>query len=248
MYKIGICDDDKILCSVLEEQIYELSKEIEIKVDVEVWYSGESIQNDLKKGIELDLLFLDIELVQKNGIAVGNFIRNEMENMQTHIVYISSKESYAMQLFKVQPLDFLIKPVSDENIREVLIRSIRQKSSGDTCFEYRKGNSVFRVPVLNIAYFMSMDKKIIIVKKDEKGNYSMEEFYGKLKNIADTLPADFLTIHQSYIINRAYVSEYSYEMVKMVNGENLNISKPYRKETRSKIRQHQKADMGDGII
>ena len=248
MYKIGICDDDKILCSVLEEQIYELSKEIEIKFDVEVWYSGESIQNDLKKGIELDLLFLDIELVRKNGIAVGTFIRGEMENMQTHIVYISSKESYAMQLFKVQPLDFLIKPVSDENIREVLIRSVKQKSSADIYFEYQKGNSVFRVPVRNIAYFMSEDKKIIIVKKDEKGKYSLEEFYGKLKNIAETLPADFLMIHQSYIINHAYVSEYSYEMVKMANGENLNISKPYRKATRSKVIQHQKANMSDGII
>ena len=243
MYKIGICDDDKILCSVLEEQIYEISKKIEIKADVEVWYSGESIQNDLKKGIELDLLFLDIELVQKNGIAVGNFIRNEMENMQTHIVYISSKESYAMQLFKVQPLDFLIKPISNENIREVLIRSVKQKSSADTYFEYQKENSVFRVPIRNIAYFMSMNKKIIIVKKDGK-----EEFYGKLKNIAEILPADFMMIHQSYIINQAYVSEYSYEMVKMVDGEKLNISKPYRKETRSKIIQHQKANMRDGII
>lgn len=248
MYKIGICDDDKILCSVLEEQIYELSKQTEIKVDVEVWYSGESIQNDLEKGIELDLLFLDIELVQKNGIAVGNFIRNEMENMQTHIVYISSKESYAMQLFKVQPLDFLIKPISAENIREVLIRSVKQKSSADTYFEYQKGNSIFRVPVRNIAYFMSMDKKIIMVKKDGKGKFSLEEFYGKLKKIAETLPADFLMIHQSYVINQAYVSEYSYEMVKMVNGENLNISKPYRKETRSKIIQHQKANMSNGII
>ena len=65
---------------------------------------------------------------------------SEMENMQTHIVYISSKESYAMQLFKVQPLDFLIKPISAENIREVLIRSVKQKSSADTCFEYQKGN------------------------------------------------------------------------------------------------------------
>lgn len=119
---------------VLEEQIYELSKKIEIKADVEVWYSGESIQNDLKKGIELDLLFLDIELVQKNGIAVGNFIRNEMENMQTHIVYISSKESYAMQLFKVQPLDFLIKPISNENIREVLIRSSKAKKQCGSLF------------------------------------------------------------------------------------------------------------------
>lgn len=243
MYKIGICDDDKVLCSVLEEQIYELAEEIRIKVDVEVWYSGESIQNDLKKGIELDLLFLDIELVQKNGIAVGNFIRTEMENMQTHIVYISSKESYAMQLFKVQPLDFLIKPITTESMREVLSRSVKQKSSVDTYFEYQRGNSVFRVPVRNIAYFMSMDRKIIIVKKEGK-----EEFYGRLKNIAETLPADFWMIHQSYIINQAYVSEYSYEMVKMVDGENLNISKPYRKETRRKILQHQKANMSDGII
>lgn len=243
MYKIGICDDDKILCSALEEQIYELSKEIAIKVEIEVWYSGESIQNDLKKGTELDLLFLDIELVQKNGIAVGNFIRNEMENMQTHIVYISSKERYAMQLFKVQPLDFLIKPVPAEQIREVLIRSIKQNSSTEACFEYQKGNSIFRVPIRDIAYFMSMDKKIIIVKKDGK-----EDFYGKLKSIAETLPADFLMIHQSYIINQAYVSEYSYEVVKMVNGENLNISKPYRKETRRKIKQYQKANMSDGII
>lgn len=70
MYRIGICDDDKILCSALEEQIYELSKELAIKIEIDVWYSGESIENDLKKGIELDLLFLDIELVQNNGIAV----------------------------------------------------------------------------------------------------------------------------------------------------------------------------------
>lgn len=243
MYKIGICDDDKILCSALEEKIYEISKQLAIKVDIEVWYSGESIQNDLQKGIELDLIFLDIELVQKNGIAVGNFIRNEMEDIQTHIVYISSKEGYAMQLFKVQPLDFLIKPVSEEQIKEVLMRSIRQKRNTDVYFEYKKGNSVLRVLLKDIAYFMSMDKKIVIVKKDGE-----EEFYGKLKSISENLPPDFIMIHQSYIIHQSYVSEYTYETVKMVNGENINISKPYRKETRSKIKQYQKANMRDGNI
>lgn len=243
MYKIGICDDDKILCSALEEKIYEISKQLAIKVDIEVWYSGESIQNDLQKGIELDLIFLDIELVQKNGIAVGNFIRNEMEDIQTHIVYISSKEGYAMQLFKVQPLDFLIKPVSEEQIKEVLMRSIRQKRNTDVYFEYKKGNSVLRVFLKDIAYFMSMDKKIVIVKKDGE-----EEFYGKLKSISENLPPDFIMIHQSYIIHQSYVSEYTYETVKMVNGENINISKPYRKETRSKIKQYQKANMRDGNI
>lgn len=56
MYKIGICDDDKILCHVLEEQIYGLSKELGMKVEIEVWYSGESIQNDLN--FKKEILFL----------------------------------------------------------------------------------------------------------------------------------------------------------------------------------------------
>ena len=176
MYRIGICDDDKELCFGLEEQIYHIAKELSVKVDVEVWYSGESILNDLRNGTQLDLIFLDIELVRKNGVSVGMSIRDEMEDIQTHIVYISSRQSYAMQLFKVQPLDFLIKPVSNEQVKEVLSRSLKQKRSPDIYFEYQKGSSILRIPTRDIAYFMSMDKKIRFVTKDGE-----EEFYGKLK-------------------------------------------------------------------
>lgn len=236
MYKIGICDDDKILCASLEEQLHALAAEFPMKFEMEVWYSGESLESDLNKGIDLDILFLDIELFQKNGIEVGTFIRDELENTDTHIVYISSKESYAMQLFKIQPLDFLIKPISAEKLREVLTRSMKRKKAGEDCFEYQKGNLFLRVPMKEIMYFMSMDKKILIVKRD-----GQEEFYGKLKDVAEKLPSGFLMIHQSYVVHQEYVSEYAYESVKMMNGDILSISKPYRKEVRSKIKQYQKA-------
>lgn len=238
MYRIGICDDDKILCSELEEQIYHISKELALKVEIDVWYSGESIQKDLDKGVQLDLIFLDIELAKKNGIEVGRFIRNEMEDMQTHIVYISSKQNYAMQLFKVQPLDFLIKPITEEQLKEVLTRSINQKRNHAVYFEYHKGSTYFRVLLSDVVYFMSMDKKIRIVTKNGR-----EEFYGKLKEIAKQLPGYFVMIHQSYIVNQDFISEYSYEMVKMIDGEELNISKPYRKEVRGRIKQYRKERM-----
>lgn len=242
MYRIGICDDDKELCAGLEEQIYQIAKELPMKADVEVWYSGESIVNDLQNGIQLDLIFLDIELIQENGISVGKFIRNEMEDINTHIVYISSKQTYAMQLFKVQPLDFLVKPISSEQIKEVLIRSLRQKQSLKSFFEYQKGSAVFRIPTRNIAYFMSMDKKIRLVTRDNE-----DEFYGKLKSIIEELPADFMMIHQSYIVNQLYVNEYSYDCVKMSDGTILSISKPYRKEIRGKIKQYRKAELYDEL-
>lgn len=238
MYRIGICDDDKILCSELEEQIFHISKELALKVEIDVWYSGESIQKDLDKGVQFDLIFLDIELAKKNGIEVGRFIRNELEDMQTHIVYISSKQNYAMQLFKVQPLDFLIKPITEEQLKEVLTRSINQKRNHAVYFVYHKGSTYFRVLLSDVVYFMSMDKKIRIVTKNGR-----EEFYGKLKEIAKQLPGYFVTIHQSYIVNQDFISEYSYEMVKMIDGEELNISKPYRKEIRERIKQYRKERM-----
>lgn len=233
MYRVGICDDDKILCSLLEKQIQALSADIEVGFETEVWYSGESLERDLKKGLGLDILFLDIEMLQKNGIETGAFIRDEMGDTDTHIVYISSKQGYAMELFKIQPLEFLIKPISAARLKEVLIRSMKRKKGAESCFEYRKGSQFIRIPVKEILYFMSMDKKVLIIK-----NAGQEEFYGKLKNVMEQLPAGFLMIHQSYVIHQEYVSEYSYESIKMMNGDLLSVSKPYRKEVRAKIKQY----------
>jgi DNA-binding LytR/AlgR family response regulator len=238
MYRVGICDDDTILCSVLEEQIQALFVEISTECEIEVWYDGESLENDLKKGVGLDILFLDIELLQKNGVEVGAFIRDEMGDTELHIVYISSKQGYAMELFKMQPLDFLVKPVSGQKLKEVITRSMRRKKYAESCFEYQKGSQIFRIPVKEIIYFMSMDKKILMVKKD-----GQEEFYGKLKNVIRQLPVGFLMIHQSYVIHQEYVSEYSYESVKMMNGDVLSVSKPYRKEVRAKVKQYLKEKM-----
>ena len=237
MYRIGICDDDKILCGELEEMLYRAAEELSVKAEVEVWYSGESLLSDLQKGVSLELLFLDIELAQQNGVAVGSFIRNEMEDLETHIVYISGRESYAMQLFRIQPLDFLIKPISEDRLREVLGRSLKQRQNGSLYFEYRKGGSVFRIPTKDIVCFMSEDKKIRAVTRTGE-----ETFYGKLKKIGEALPRDFVMIHQSYIINQKYVREYAYDAVTMLDGTVLPISKPYRKEIRSKIRQSQRVD------
>ncbi|NBH15749.1 DNA-binding response regulator [Lachnospiraceae bacterium] len=238
MYRVGICDDDKILCSLLEEQLQKLSADMLVKFEIEVWYSGESLECDLKKGIGLDILFLDIELLQKNGIEIGTFIRDEMGDTDTHIVYISSKQGYAMELFKMQPLEFLVKPISVARLKEVLERSMKRKKYAESCFEYQKGSQIFRISVKEIVYFMSMDKKILMIKKD-----GQEEFYGKLKNVMGQLPADFLMIHQSYVIHQEYVSEYSYESIKMMNGDVLSVSKPYRKEVRARIKQYLKEKM-----
>ena len=64
----------------------------------------------------------------------------------------------------------------------------------------------------------------------------VKSFYGKLNEIEERIPEDgFLRIHKSYLVNRNYVKEFTYEWVKMLNGDVLNISKINRADVRRKI-------------
>ncbi len=230
MYQIGICDDEKGTCASLEDMLEAYGKKRGLLLDISIWYSGESLCSFLKQGQRPDLLFLDIELISTDGIQVGRFIREELADMETMIVYISSKSSYAMNLFRIQPLDFLIKPVGMAAVEDVMERWITICERKNQTFCYRIKGYHFRVPYHSILYFYSQNKKVTIVLKDEE-----VMFYGKLKEIAALAPLNFIMIHQSFLINLDYVAECSYEIVKMMNGSRLNISQPYRKKVREEI-------------
>ena len=91
---------------------------LRIEAEIEPWYSGESLCKYLEAGNRFDLIFLDIELLKLSGIDVGNYIRNYLDDLKTSIIYISYNRSYAMRLFKIQPLDFLVKPLQYNSVRE----------------------------------------------------------------------------------------------------------------------------------
>lgn len=230
VYNIGVCDDEKYTCAELENMIYSYADRVGIKVDVGVWYEGEELSQYLSRGNRLDILFLDIQLISTDGISIGNFIRSVLEDMETIIIFISSKSSYAMSLFKIQPLDFLIKPLKDKTVEDTLERAIRVYESKNQIFEYYSKGYFFKIPYNKIIYFYSQNKKIVIVLKDKELSFN-----AKLKEVATRVPHNFVMIHQSYLINLDYVQECSYEIVKMNDGSYLNISQPYRKKVRERI-------------
>ncbi len=109
MLRFAICDDESIIYVQLEKMIERISQNYSKKIEIEVFFSGEKLYQFMCEGACFDIVFLDIELPQINGIDIGKKIRDEMHDEITKIVYISGKDSYAMDLFDVRPLNFLIK-------------------------------------------------------------------------------------------------------------------------------------------
>lgn len=250
MYNIGICDDGLNTCSFFESTVRKYAEKELLQVQVECWDSGEALKNALMNGVHIDVLFLDIEMYELSGIDIGKYIRNQMDDHCMQIVYISGKSFHARDLFQVQPMDFLEKPVTDEQIEGALRLAVKLTDKWNKRFAYKVGKDYFYVPYRDILYFTSYKRLVQIMMAGsnenaewyhEKKNYSANdgkiEFYGKMKDVLAKIPAGFQQIHHSYIINTMYVRRYQYDQVELVNGEILPISRSYRKEVRHRILQ-----------
>lgn len=230
IYNIGICDDGKNICERMKEQLLLYAQVNKIEVEIQIWNTGEELQEYLDKGKHLDVLFLDIELFKMSGMEVADFIRNRLENRTMQIVYISSKTSYMQELFNTQPLTFLVKPITQEMIDETLTLAMKILGRNDARFQFKNGKEVYSLSYGEIMYFISDMRKIRIVTPKET-----IEFYGKLKEVSKNLPKDFLMIHHSYVVNKNYIRRYTYDEVEMIDNTRLTISKAFKKQVRDEI-------------
>ncbi len=224
--KIAICDDMKDICSYLETIIFEYRELRNIIVDVEVYNEGESLVADLKKGYSFDLIFLDIELNTTDGIKIGEIIRNDFDDYLTKIIYISSKSKYDRQLFDVQPLHFLSKPLVKEKVIKDLDLAIKLIGKNNAMFSLKKGTEIINLPVKEILYFESLNKQVKVICKTET-----IVFYEKMNLIQKELAKSrFLQPHRSYLVNYNHILSIKIDQITMSNNDVIPVSRNRYKE------------------
>ena len=229
--RIIVCDDEISTCAEIEQMLRNFAFERCIKLEVDIFYDGGVLSEYLKNEKAPDILFLDIELPGLNGVEIGKYIRDILKNSGMFLVYISSKKEYAMELFQNQPFDFLVKPIRKEKLYHVMEKIFHIVGRNEGNFKYKNKGNTYRIMYRDILYFQSDGRKINIVMGKE-----VQSFYGKLSEVEDACPENlFLRIHKSYLINIYNVKEITYEWVKMVNGDVLDISRSNRVMIRRKV-------------
>lgn len=230
MFKIAVCDDVKATCDEIKNIILGTAKSILCEdISVDIFYSGDALISDIREENLYDLIFLDIELDGKlNGVDVGRIIRDEMDDYITQIVYISSKNGYDRELFDVQPLHFLQKPVDISKIINDIRLAIKISGKENKFFEFKNLRNIVKVPYKDILYFESRGREIKLVSC--KTQYV---FYDNIQNLSKVLPDFFIYPHRSYLVNYEFISCFKFEELIMSNGDVIPISRGKRKEIRN---------------
>lgn len=229
--KIAICDDNISTVEEIEKLVLNLNPQIKVQfkesIETMVFYSGETLIKDLADN-HYDLILLDIEMKQLNGVEVGIHLREFLKNMTTQLIFISSYENYHLQLFDTIPSGFIKKPIEladfTTKITTAVARAIEKgKEVENDLLRFQIKGEYFQIQFSKIMYLESNRRKIILHTKN-----STFEYYGKLSEEQQKLNSlNFIRIHQSYIINLEYLYRISNSKLTLANNVSLPISDKY---------------------
>lgn len=238
MLRIGICDDstdardalrlqlEKILWEDAEEIVYEFS-------------TGAGAVHWLEKHPgEIDLLFLDVEMKGTNGMEAAEAVRKFDSGLI--IVFVTGYSDYVFDGYRVNALDYIIKPARQERLLEVLRRARAQlEHKKNEMYLCKNMEGTFRLPVASIQYFYSDKRKVVLVCGDRE-----YPFYAKLDEVEQQLAGKFVRVHQRYLVNPEQVRQIGTDSVTVGDtGQKLPVSRTMKEEAVKKLA---KAMLNDG--
>lgn len=196
---IAICDENSKDTKILEEYIKRLLLDVEITKFTD---PQQLLKCIIKNPDQFDLIFMEIIFSEDNGIRIAQRIRKV--NKTITIIFTTKSEKYYRQAFDVFARQYLLKPISIKNIREifdVLESDIRENAKNMdedrvVCFRYR--SQFYTIKHSNIEYISSSLHTVNFHLED--GN--VIHCRGKLNDFEEQLKDSlFLRCHQSFFVN-----------------------------------------------
>lgn len=220
--KIAICDDDINCVNLIEDYIRECRKTV---AECDAYQSGEELLRTYRNnGERYDVIFLDMEMEQLNGIETANHIREVDEYVI--IVFITSHTEYMRESFQCSPFRFLVKPINETEFMTVFKDIEKKLSKQRKVFAFTENKARIRLFCEDIIYCESRDHWILIHTKDttHKICKSLSDLYERLDKEM------FYRVHKSYLINFHYIKSIKENNIYLYHCEKIiPISRTYKK-------------------
>ena len=121
--KIAICDDNEVIVHNVKSALSEC-KYISSQTSIEEFYSGENLMEAYKSGKTFNIVFLDIQMNQMNGIETAKKIKYLQKDVI--LIFLTGHNNYVNEAFRVQAFQYLMKPVKREEILKEFKRALEQ--------------------------------------------------------------------------------------------------------------------------
>jgi two-component system LytT family response regulator len=246
MLEAVIIDDEKH-CS---EGLYLQIQSLQIDMSIKERFNDPALAIKYLETQEVDIVFLDIEMPHINGFE----LLHKLPNLSAKVVFTTAYDEFAIRAFKVSAFDYLLKPIQDDELLDVIQRIKKAKLNDQSekvkmILEFYKSNGKNQtkvafptsdgyefIDVNTISHCMADSNYTKITFKDGRQQLisrTLKEVDAVLINMG------FLRVHQSYLINPDFIAKVSRNdggLVIMVGGAEVPVSKQKREQILQQVK------------
>ena len=221
MIHVAIVEDDSNYQKELKQYLLDYEKEHTQGFQINLFSDGDEIMQDYRE--DYDIIFMDIEMKFLNGMATAEEIRKV--DQEVVIIFITNMPQYVMQGYKVEALDYILKPISYYQFSQTLERAIARMGRRKKEFLTVAIKGGFqKIDLSEIRYIEVADHNLIFHMKGEQilTRGVMRDVEEKLKD------RNFFRCNKCEMVNLNFVDGIVNNEAR-VDGTVIQISRPKKK-------------------
>lgn len=245
--KAIIIDDEKHCRSSLKKQLEWYCPSVKLIGEAENAKMGSQLIEEKLP----DIVFLDIDMPDESGIGM----LRRMGRIKSHVIFTTAYDQHAVEAFKVNAIDYLLKPVLEEDLVSAVNR-VKQRILENTepqldelmkILNSQKEKEIVTIPLSDGMQFV---EKKNIVRLESDGSYckiyladKSELFISRtMKKTLELLDFNKLVrVHHSHVVNYSYIKKYvrtNGGFLEMQDGTKIPVSRNKRVDFLSFLKEH----------
>lgn len=216
--RIAVCDDEKFYREKITALLQKYLSGHQLDSVIDIFCSGEEFLSQSSNAVKYDVVFMDINMEQTDGIETAMRIRAFQSN--TYIVFVTAFIKYALDGYKVNAVRYIMKDTLDAAISECMDAILQKMQLRQISFCFIEGEK--KLYTDNLLYVESKKHKSVFCYQEEQ--LTKYQIYEKLDDIEKILDSvGFLRIHKSYLVNMRHIRKISNYIAELSTGEELPI-------------------------
>lgn len=210
-YNIAICDDNPTDVCFLSDLVTQWAEKRNISIRVRTFTSAESFLFHYQEEKSYDILLLDIEMGEMDGVTMAKRIRAVHDPVQ--IIFITGYSDYITEGYEVSALHYLMKPVDSNKLLEVLNRAMEKVHRNETQLVIECAGEIIRIPLFEVRYLEVQRNYVTIHARQE---YMVKKTLGEFE---EELDDHFYRAGRSVIVNLSLIRRVSKKEIELLDGE-----------------------------